>query len=65
MGHFTVEIDEKLIIHKSLFLVRTAKKAIEISDEHIDFQWTDLKQVPAQLYWPSNQETFQIMMEKL
>lgn len=65
LGHHTVEIDKNLTIHKSLFLVRTAKKDIEISDEHTDFQWVDLAQVPSQLYWPSNQETFQMMMEKL
>ncbi|MBP2621983.1 NUDIX hydrolase [Streptococcus panodentis] len=64
LGHYTVEIDKNLSIHKSLFLARPQKKDILISDEHTDFQWIDLAQVPSQLYWPSNQETFQMMMEK-
>ena len=65
LGNFTVKIDENLTIHKNLFLVLTEQKEIQISDEHIDAQWVALDKVSSQLYWPSNQETFEIISEKL
>ena len=65
LGDFTVKIDENLSIHKNLFLVLTEQKAIQISDEHVDAQWVALDKVSSQLYWPSNQTTFEIIFEKL
>ena len=65
LGNFTVKIDENLTIHKNLFLVLTEQKAIQISDEHVGAQWVALDKVSSQLYWPSNQATFEIMSEKL
>mgnify|MGYP000869113319 FL=1 len=65
LGDFTVKIDENLSIHKNLFLVLTEQKAIQISDEHVGAQWVALDKVSSQLYWPSNQETFEIISEKL
>lgn len=65
LGDFTVKIDENLSIHKNLFLVLTEQKAIQISDEHVDAQWVALDKVSSQLYWPSNQATFEIISEKL
>lgn len=65
IGHHTVVIDEDLTIFKTLFLVETKQKDIHISDEHIDFMWTEVKKVPDILYWQSNQETFQKILEKL
>ena len=65
IGHHTVVIDEDLTILKTLFLVETKRKDIRISDEHIDFMWTEVKKVPDILYWQSNQETFQKILEKL
>ncbi|WP_270737696.1 NUDIX hydrolase [Streptococcus anginosus] len=65
VGHHTVVIDEDLTILKTLFLVETKQKDIRISDEHIDFMWTEVKKVPDILYWQSNQETFQKILEKL
>ena len=65
VGHHTVVIDEDLTILKTLFLVKTKQKDIHISDEHIDFMWTEVKNVPDILYWQSNQETFQKILEKL
>lgn len=65
IGHHTVVIDEDLTIFKTLFLVETKQKDIHISDEHIDFMWTEVKNVPDILYWQSNQETFQKILEKL
>ncbi|WP_373110709.1 NUDIX hydrolase [Streptococcus anginosus] len=65
IGHHTVVIDEDLTIFKTLFLVETKQKDIRISDEHIDFMWTEVKNVPDILYWLSNQETFQKILEKL
>ena len=65
VGHHTVVIDEDLTIFKTLFLVETKQKDIHISDEHIDFMWTEVKNVPDILYWQSNQETFQKVLEKL
>ncbi|AZQ41909.1 NUDIX hydrolase [Streptococcus periodonticum] len=65
VGHHTVVIDEDLTILKTLFLVKTKQKDIHISDEHIDFMWTEVKNVPDILYWQSNQETFQKVLEKL
>ena len=65
VGHHTVVIDEDLTILKTLFLVETKQKDIRISDEHIDFMWTEVKNVPDILYWQSNQETFQKILEKL
>lgn len=65
VGHYTVVIDEDLTIFKTLFLVETKQKDIRISDEHIDFMWTEVKKVPDILYWQSNQETFQKILEKL
>lgn len=65
VGHHTVVIDEDLTILKTLFLVKTKQKDIHISDEHIDFMWTEVKKVPDILYWQSNQETFQKILEKL
>ena len=65
LGDFMVKIDENLTIHKNLFLVLTEQKAIQISDEHVGAQWVALDKVSSQLYWPSNQATFEIIKEKL
>ena len=65
LGNFTVKIDENLSIHKNLFLVLTEQKEIQISDEHVGSQWVALDKVSSQLYWPSNQATFEIITEKL
>ena len=65
LGDFMVKIDENLTIHKNLFLVLTEQKEIRISDEHVGAQWVALDKVSSQLYWPSNQATFEIMSEKL
>lgn len=65
LGDFTVKIDEHLTIHKNLFLVLTEQKEIQISDEHVGAQWVALDKVSSQLYWPSNQATFEIITEKL
>ena len=65
ISHHTVVVDEDLTILKTLFLVKTKQKDIHISDEHIDFMWTEVKNVPDILYWQSNQETFQKVLEKL
>ena len=65
LGNFTVKIDENLSIHKNLFLVLTEQKEIQISDEHVGAQWVALDKVSSQLYWPSNQATFEIITEKL
>ena len=64
-GDCTVKIDENLSIHKNLFLVLTEQKDIQISDEHVGAQWIALDKVSSQLYWPSNQATFEIISEKL
>ena len=61
IGHHTVVIDEDLTTFKTLFLVETKQKDIRISD----FMWTEVKNVPDILYWQSNQETFQKILEKL
>ena len=65
LGNFTVKIDENLSIHKNLFLVLTEQKEIQISDEHVGSQWVALDKVSSQLYWPSNQATFEMISEKL
>ena len=65
LGNFTVKIDENLSIHKNLFLVLTEQKDIQISDEHVGAQWIALDKVSSQLYWPSNQATFELISEKL
>lgn len=65
LGDFTVKIDENLSIHKNLFLALTEQKDIQISDEHVGAQWVALDKVSSQLYWPSNQATFEIITEKL
>ena len=65
LGDFTVKIDENLTIHKNLFLVLTEQKEIQLSDEHVGAQWVALDKVSSQLYWPSNQATFEIISEKL
>lgn len=65
LGNFTVKIDENLSIHKDLFLVLTEQKGIQVSDEHVGAQWVALDKVSSQLYWPSNQATFEIISEKL
>ena len=65
LGDFMVKIDEHLTIHKNLFLVLTEQKEIQISDEHVGAQWVALDKVSSQLYWPSNQATFEIISEKL
>ena len=64
-GDFMVKIDENLSIHKNLFLALTEQKDIQISDEHVGAQWVALDKVSSQLYWPSNQATFEIISEKL
>ena len=65
LGDFMVKIDENLTIHKNLFLVLTEQKEIQISDEHVGAQWIALDKVSSQLYWPSNQATFEMISEKL
>ena len=65
LGDFMVKIDENLTIHKNLFLVLIEQKEIQISDEHVGAQWVALDKVSSQLYWPSNQATFEMISEKL
>ena len=65
LGDFMVKIDENLSIHKNLFLVLTEQKEIQLSDEHVGAQWVALDKVSSQLYWLSNQATFEIITEKL
>ena len=65
LGDFMVKIDDNLSIHKNLFLVLTEQKDIQLSDEHVGAQWVALDKVSSQLYWPSNQATFEIITEKL
>lgn len=65
LGDLTVKIDENLTIHKNLFLVLTEQKEIQISDEHVGAQWIALDKVSSQLYWTSNQATFEMISEKL
>ena len=65
LGDFTVKIDDNLSIHKNLFLVLIEQKEIQISDEHVGAQWVALDKVSSQLYWPSNQATFEMISEKL
>ena len=65
LGDLTVKIDENLSIHKNLFRVLTEQKEIQISDEHVGAQWVALDKVSSQLYWPSNQATFEMISEKL
>ena len=65
LGDFRVKIDENLSIHKNLFLVLTEQKEIQLSDEHVGAQWVALDKVSSQLYWPSNQATFEMISEKL
>ena len=65
LGDFTIKIDENLTIHKNLFLALTEQKVIQISDEHVGAQWVALDKVSSQLYWPSNQATFEMISEKL
>ena len=65
LGDFMVKIDENLTIHKNLFLVLTEQKEIQLSDEHVGAQWVALDKVSSQLYWLSNQATFEIITEKL
>ena len=65
LGDFMVKIDENLTIHKNLFLILTEQKEIQLSDEHVGAQWVALDKVSSQLYWPSNQATFEIITEKL
>ena len=65
LGDFTVKIDKNLTIHKNLFLVLTEQKEIQSSDEHVGDQWIALDKVSSELYWPSNQATFEIISEKL
>ena len=54
-----------LLACQNLFLVLTEQKEIQISDEHVGAQWVALDKVSSQLYWPSNQATFEIIKEKL
>ena len=65
LGDVMVKIDENLTIHINLFLVLTEQKDIQISDEHVGAQWIALDKVSSQLYWTSNQATFEIISEKL
>ena len=65
LGDFMVKIDENLTIHKNLFLVLTEQKEIQLSDEHVGAQWVALDKVSSQLYWLSNQATFEFITEKL
>ena len=65
LGDFMVKIDENLSIHKNLFLALTEQKDIQISDEHVGAQWVALEKISSQLYWTSNQATFEIITEKL
>ena len=65
LGDSMLKIDENLSIHKNPFLVLTEQKEIQISDEHVGAQWVALDKVSSQLYWPSNQATFEIITEKL
>ena len=48
-----------------LFLVLTEQNEIRMSDERVGAQWIALDKVSSQLYWQSNQATFEIISEKL
>ena len=52
-----VRVDEQLTIHKTLFVAVTEGQQVQISDEHIGWQWVLFGEVDTLLFWPSSHET--------
>ena len=55
---FNVQIDEYLTVRKTLFAATTLKEQVQLSEEHIGWQWVPFGEAKALLYWPSNHETY-------
>ncbi len=55
---FDVPIDVRLTVQKTLFVAAAGSRQVQISSEHIGWQWVPFCEAKEMLYWPSNQETF-------
>ncbi len=55
---FDVQIDEHLTVHKTLFIAATPNQQVQLSEEHIGWQWVPFREANGLLYWPSNRETY-------
>lgn len=55
---FDVPIDVRLTVQKTLFVATAPNQPVQLSEEHIGWQWVPFCEAKEMLYWPSNQETF-------
>lgn len=62
---FDVPIDQALIVHKTLFLATTDTRQVQISDEHVGWQWVPFRSAEALLYWPSSHKTYAATAEQI
>jgi len=62
---FDVPVYQELTIHKTVFLAVAPNQQVQLSDEHIGWQWVPFGQAKERLYWPSNHATYRIVEQAI
>ena len=62
---FDITIDEHTTLHKTLFLAVVPHQRVQISEEHIGWQWVPFSEAKELLYWPSSFQTYAAVSELL
>lgn len=61
-----VPIDDTLAVRKTLFVAKVDASEIRISpEEHVGWEWSDVQDVAAKLYWQSNKDTWSTVGTRL
>ena len=58
IGKQSVVINADLVIDKQLYLMVTTEKYVKISKEHADYRWGKAENIPDNLKWKNNIESF-------
>ena len=58
IGKHSVAINADLVIDKQLYLMVTTEKDVKISKEHADYRWGKAENIPDNLKWKNNIESF-------
>ncbi|STP30514.1 dihydroneopterin triphosphate pyrophosphatase [Enterococcus durans] len=58
IGKYSVAINADLVIDKQLYSMVTTEKYVKISKEHADYRWGKAENIPDNLKWKNNIESF-------
>ena len=62
---FDIQINEHMTLHKTLFLAVVPNQQVQISEEHVGWQWVSFSEAKEFLYWPSSFKTYAAVSELL